>query len=490
MVRGTLPRDREAMSETPPPSSPDPADEAPTEQAPLPSPRRLLRSRDDRVLGGVCGGLARYFNIDPLIVRIAAIALTFAGGVAVIAYIAALLLVPDDDGTGHPVPGKPGRVSTIVGAVVIVLAGVALLEGQWGFGFGWAFGALAPTVLIITILAIAGQRLLAGRGETQPTAARIAGAALVLSAVILGVLVVAAGGAFATAAGGGAAVAGVVILLGIVMVAFSFRDRRVRWLALPALALAIPSGVVAAAGVDVDHGVGDRHYTPATVADLRAGGYELGIGELEVDLRDMQWPAGAPVRLKVDVGTGHALVLVPQDVCVQADTHAGLGYVGLLGHSSGGADVDEQDGTVRRTVGRRLILDADMGIGAVEVRHRRGNDHWDDGPHSTDRISNDLADAGAPGRGREPPGPRHPAQRPVRRRPRHRAPARPGRPAQPRLRLAGADRPVRRRPDPARRRPGQARRCLMANAATPAAAHGGQARRCVMAGPSRAIMGP
>ncbi|HWI72300.1 MAG TPA: PspC domain-containing protein, partial [Baekduia sp.] len=188
------------MSETPP-HSPDPQDphDAPTTPGPeaprteAEPPRRLLRSRDDRVLGGVCSGLARYFNVDPLIIRIAAVALIFVGGFAVAAYIAALLLVPEDDGTGHAVPGKPGRLSTILGAVVIVLGGVVLLDGHWGFG--WFFGALVPTVLVVTILAIAGQRLLAGRGESQPPVARIAGAALMLSAVLVGALVAAAGAA-------------------------------------------------------------------------------------------------------------------------------------------------------------------------------------------------------------------------------------------------------------------------------------------------------
>ncbi len=406
MVRAAASRDLGPMSETPPPSSPDPHDaptsqqpapEDPTTQAP-PGPRRLLRTRDDRVLGGVCSGLARYFNIDPLIVRIAAVALIFVGGFAVIAYLAALLLVPEDDGTGHPVAGKPGRLSTIVGAVVIVLAGVALLDGHWGVGFGWIFGALAPTVLIVTILAIAGQRLLANRGENQPAAARIAGAALMLSAIVVGALVAAAGAAVATAAGGGAAIAGVVIVLGLLMVVFAFRDRRARWLALPALVLAIPSGVVAAAGVDVDHGVGNRDYAPATIGDIRPGGYELGVGEMVIDLRDMQWPRNAPVSLKVDVGTGHALVLVPADVCLQAKSRAGLGYVNLLGSETGGADIDEQRGTLMRTSGRKLLLDAHVGIGAIEVRHaRNGNRHWDGDRHGPDEINDTLAAAGCAG---------------------------------------------------------------------------------------------
>jgi phage shock protein PspC (stress-responsive transcriptional regulator) len=389
-------------SRSPQPDEPSPeAGEAPTTQAPPPgAPRRLLRSRDDRILGGVCGGLARYFNVDPLIIRIAAVALVFVGGVSVAAYIAALLLVPQDDGTGHPVQGKPGRLSTIAGAAVIVVAGVALLDGQWGLGFGWLFGALVPTALIVTLLAVAGQRLLAGRGERRPTAARIAGAALLLCGIALGVLALAAGGAVATAAGGGGAIAGAVILLGLLMVGLAFRDgqdRRARWLILPALALAIPASVVAAAGVDVHHGVGSRHYAPATIADLRSNGYELGVGELEVDLRGMQWPRATTVDLRVDVGTGHAIVLVPDDVCVQADTHAGLGYVGLLGQDAGGADVAEQHGTVARTSGRRLILDAKVGIGAIEVRHRRDQHQWDNRGHGTDVISTALADAGCAG---------------------------------------------------------------------------------------------
>jgi phage shock protein PspC (stress-responsive transcriptional regulator) len=399
------------MPETP--HSPDPQDpaDAPTTQsppadptgaaapapAPAPAPRRLLRSRDERVLGGVCGGLARYFNVDPLLVRIITVALIFVGGFAVVAYVAALLLVPEDDGAGQPVEGKPGRVSTIVGAFVIVLAGVALLNGDWGVGAGWFFGALAPTIVVVMILAVAGQRLLANRGEAAPAAAKIVGAGLVLCAILAGTAVAAAGAAVATAAGGGSAIAAVVIVLGLLMVGLSFKDSRARWLAVPALVLAIPSGVVAAAGVDVDHGIGDRAYRPATVADVKD--YELGVGELEVDLRTMDWSSELPVRVKVDVGIGHALVLVPAGVCVEADTRAGLGWIDVLGDGNGGADIDDVRGTISRTTtGKRLLLDAHVGMGAVEVRHSRVGGDWDDRHHDgDDQIGDSLADAGCAG---------------------------------------------------------------------------------------------
>jgi phage shock protein PspC (stress-responsive transcriptional regulator)/predicted membrane protein len=387
---------------TPPPPPPPESPEQPTTQAPQPEPpRRLLRSRDERVIGGVCGGLARYFNVDPLIFRIAAVALVFVGGFAIVAYLAALLLVPDDDGTGHPVPGKPGRVATIAGAVAIVLAGILLIDGDWGVGSGWVLGALVPTAIVVAVLAVAGQRLLATRGENRPAAGRIVGAALIVLAILVGTVVLAAGAAVATAAGGGTIVAIVVIALGLAMVGLSFQHRRARWLVVPALAIAIPAGVVQAAGIDTDHGVGERNYDPATIADLKPA-YELGVGELDIDLRHMTWDRGETVRLKVDVGIGHSLILVPEDTCVQAGANAGLGWIQVLGEDSGGADVDDQRGTVSRYSGRKLILDGKVGMGAIEVRHSPVR-HDDGPPWHDDRedveatISDALADAGCAG---------------------------------------------------------------------------------------------
>ena len=56
--------------------------------------KRLYRSRKNRMLGGVCGGIAEYFDIDPVIVRLVAVALFFVGGSAVLAYIIALIIIP------------------------------------------------------------------------------------------------------------------------------------------------------------------------------------------------------------------------------------------------------------------------------------------------------------------------------------------------------------------------------------------------------------
>src|SRR2546421_12564055 len=84
------------------------------EPPPAPSPRRLTRSSSDRVIAGVAGGLGRYFSIDPVVVRIAFIVGSFFGGAGLIAYAAAWLLVPSDDGSsrGSDAAGGARRLCT------------------------------------------------------------------------------------------------------------------------------------------------------------------------------------------------------------------------------------------------------------------------------------------------------------------------------------------------------------------------------------------
>lgn len=57
---------------------------------------RLHRRRSGRMLGGVAGGLADYFDVDPVLVRIGFVALVFLGGLAVPLYVAGWALIPDE----------------------------------------------------------------------------------------------------------------------------------------------------------------------------------------------------------------------------------------------------------------------------------------------------------------------------------------------------------------------------------------------------------
>ena len=64
--------------------------------------KKFYRSRKDRVIAGVCGGLAEYFEIDVIIVRLFALILVLSVGAGFIAYIIAWLAVPEDPDNLHP----------------------------------------------------------------------------------------------------------------------------------------------------------------------------------------------------------------------------------------------------------------------------------------------------------------------------------------------------------------------------------------------------
>lgn len=58
------------------------------------STKRLYRSGRDRVLGGVCGGIGEYFDVDPVLVRLAWILFSILYGAGVLAYIIAWIILP------------------------------------------------------------------------------------------------------------------------------------------------------------------------------------------------------------------------------------------------------------------------------------------------------------------------------------------------------------------------------------------------------------
>jgi phage shock protein C len=65
--------------------------------------KRLYRSRSDRMISGVCGGIADYFGIDPTIVRLATVALLFVtSGAVILIYIVMAIVVPEQPAEGEP----------------------------------------------------------------------------------------------------------------------------------------------------------------------------------------------------------------------------------------------------------------------------------------------------------------------------------------------------------------------------------------------------
>jgi len=73
--------------------------------------RRLERSRTNRVIAGVCGGLGEYLDIDATFVRVAMVVLTLVGGVGILVYIVLLVLMP--------LPGEAPMFGPSTGATAV-----------------------------------------------------------------------------------------------------------------------------------------------------------------------------------------------------------------------------------------------------------------------------------------------------------------------------------------------------------------------------------
>ena len=184
-------------------------------------------------------------------------------------------------------------------------------------------------------------------------------------------LALAAGGFTAAAAGsalgGGVVIAGLIVACGVGLVGGAFRGGA-RWLIAPAIVLALPLAAVAATDLDVRGTWGDRTFRPATAADLDRG-YEMGVGAMKVDLRDVELPAGR-TDLHLDLGMGEIQVLVPEDLCVTTDTTIGVGAVDTGDGEQGGIDLDVESNARVSPGTRHLHVIADVGVGAVRVGDR------------------------------------------------------------------------------------------------------------------------
>ncbi len=317
-------------------------------------PRRLTRSGSDAVIGGVASGLGRYFAVDPLLFRIGFVVLTFAGGFGVLAYLLLLAFVPADGGER---PGGTSKAAAVAGAVVLGVALVTFL--------GTPFFFFGPGLLVIALIGLAGVllwRAIGGDGGGDP--ARTIGRFFLVFLLAIALAGAALGVGLAAALGGGVVIASLAVVTGLALIATAFVGG-IRWLIVPALALVLPLGLVAAADIDLDGGVGERQYRPATMSELRDR-YELGIGDLDVDLTGLDLPAGR-TEVDIDVGLGEAVVWVPRGACVTSDVEIGVGASDVFDRDNDGVDVAfAESGTA--PAGRPVLhIDANVLMGVLEV---------------------------------------------------------------------------------------------------------------------------
>ncbi len=114
--------------------------------------RRLYRSRKEKVIAGVCGGLAEYFGIDPVLVRLLMV-LLFIYGVGLILYILAWIMIPQEPAEGvveevvETDEKEEKRKREKIGAAILITIGVVILLGEfYDTGFIWK---LAVPITII-----------------------------------------------------------------------------------------------------------------------------------------------------------------------------------------------------------------------------------------------------------------------------------------------------------------------------------------------------
>jgi phage shock protein PspC (stress-responsive transcriptional regulator) len=281
------------------------------EEEPVGPQRALLRSKDDRVLWGVAGGLAQHIGFNATLVRLAFVVTSFFGGAGLLAYLVLAVALPEDDGTGKPVP-----------------------ESVW---------ARLGKVFVVCILVAIG---------------------LAVAAFLAAV------SAWTTATGSGTIIAGLVIALGVALVAFAFapelRRRTTPLLLTVALVLGIPAGAIASADIEIDGSIGQRTYTPTAVADLPADGYKLGTGQLIVDLRKLAWANGQTIPVSARLGIGQLIVSVPSNVCVVGHANGKAGELVVAGEVSHGIDPDVTLNTPT-TKAPRLQLNGDIQLGQMIV---------------------------------------------------------------------------------------------------------------------------
>ena len=146
-------------------------------------PRKLYKSRRDRMIDGVCGGIAEYFDVDPTIVRIVWVLVTLMGGTGLVLYIAGMIIIPANpdafavpNGGSSPVPSGDRRRFW---GVMLILAGATFLLINLGWYAGFHWWAFSRSVLLPVLLIGVGGFLMfihARKGQAFPGAPDVANA--------------------------------------------------------------------------------------------------------------------------------------------------------------------------------------------------------------------------------------------------------------------------------------------------------------------------
>lgn len=359
---------------------------------------RLRRTRQDRKVAGVAGGVARHLDVDPLIVRIALVVLVFFGGSGLVLYLAGWLFVPAED-TGRAHVGLDSRNRSVVLVLALAVAGLAVVGDTAGaVGIPWPLIVLGLLAVLLVAArsgtpgASEGHESSEGVAEVDPgpawqvpgTAPAVGSAvldpsdsrrpyrgpvlfwfALAALALALGLLAVADGAGLGVADGAYPALA--LAVVGGLLVLGSVWGRPGGLVALGLLAAAATVVTTASSAVDADA----TRVAPTSAAAL-ADSYDLTVGELVVDLSVVEDLGALDGRtLTLDANVGRLELIVPPGLDVTGQTRIGsLGEVDVFGaRSDAGGAVALDGGTDAPT----LTVDAEVGFGEIVLRQTDGS---------------------------------------------------------------------------------------------------------------------
>ena len=356
----------------------------------------VRRSLDDRWVGGVCAGVADRLGVDPVLVRVATIALALLGGVGVVAYALAWLLLPDSAGRIEAQRMVAGDVSGSAVAALALLAVALLVPEPWAWLRDDPLldgGDLLGVVVIGAVIAAAVvwwprqrteqvQRSPAAAPGTTPLVVKPVrrGPGAVVTTAVLGVALLAAGAAWlagvADVVPGSTTTLATCAALAVVAVALialgvaGRRDGALGFIGVVLAVLALASPVVPS--WSTTRLAGDAVWQPVSLERAERG-WSLGAGSALLDLTDLEAldATGGAVEVPVRVGMGELRIEVPQDADV---TVRGRALIGEVEHQRDGATVSSTESGIAsdRVVSTGdgvpdLVVDARTLIGNVTV---------------------------------------------------------------------------------------------------------------------------
>ena len=346
------------------------------------APRLLRRRGDDRVLGGVASGLADYFNVDPLLIRIGFVGLMVFNGLGLGLYLLAWLLVPTDTDNQSVVQRIIGRIGA-AGALVLGLVAVAIIlvlnvpsrvveidgGGAWrrrvrrhradrhrhrrhplptARAEGAAVATDADTATVDATPVAAPPPVVVRRPSRPPSPLGW----YVFGAMLIGIGLL----AMATVVTGSSVdlvryfgLALTIIGVGLLIGTWYGHARLMILLGFLLLPFAIAASLI---HVPFEGGFGSLEVRPTSVDDLDAE-YRLAGGQIYLDLTRIE-DDGEPIEVDASVAMGDLLVVLPEDAGAELNTAVGAGSLLILGDADEGTNLERR----RRHRGRRPAVRA------------------------------------------------------------------------------------------------------------------------------------